>query len=206
VKTNLTKSEISKLFNLSKSQTKKIDEFINEIINYNSHTNIVGKSTLGNPWKRHVLDCLQIKSLIKDMDSSILDLGTGAGLPGIVMSISGFSNISMIDSNSKKISFVKNVCKKLNIKAKIYNERIENLNFKFNFLVARAIANLNKLLFYSQKLFSNDTQMILLKSENINNEISAALKNWSFKYSIKNSISDSRGRLITIQNLRKTSE
>ena len=65
----------------------------------------MGKSTLANPWDRHVCDSLQIMSFIKNKNSSILDMGTGAGFPGIVLSILGYKNITMVESKKKKTEF-----------------------------------------------------------------------------------------------------
>ena len=111
-----TKQKIIEKFKLSIHQSSKIDQYLDEIHIFNNHTNIVGKSTLVNPWNRHVLDSIQITNFINNKKSSILDLGTGAGMPGIILSINNFTNVSLIDSNLKKIYFVKFVCLKLNIK------------------------------------------------------------------------------------------
>ena len=77
------------------------------LIAYNTHTNIVGKSTLLNPWKNHVLDSLQILPFIKDKNSSILDMGTGAGMPGVLLSIVNCVDVTLVDSNGKKVNFLK---------------------------------------------------------------------------------------------------
>ena len=80
-----------------------LDKFIEEIKLFNIHTNIVGKSTLIDPWRRHILDSLQISNFIKNNKSTIIDMGTGAGIPGIILSIINYHNVSLIDSNIKKI-------------------------------------------------------------------------------------------------------
>ena len=132
-----SKKNISERLDLSQDQVDKIDQYIQEIIIYNSHTNIVGKSTLIDPWKSHVSDSVQMGNFICNKKSSILDMGTGAGIPGIILAINKFTNVSLIDSNTKKIKFVKSVCSKLDINIKIYHQRIESLiNKKFDYLVS----------------------------------------------------------------------
>ena len=85
-------------------------------------------------------------------------MGTGAGIPGIILAINNFKNVNLIDSNMKKIKFIESVCSKLNINAKIYHKRIELLfNKKFDYLVSRALANLNKY-FFIHKIFWIRTQ------------------------------------------------
>ena len=95
----------------------------------NKITNLVGKSTLNNAWDRHICDSLQLSPFIKNKKSSILDMGTGAGLPGIALAIIGYTNITMVDSKTKKISFVEHALSKLNLQAKTVNERLENMPY-----------------------------------------------------------------------------
>ena len=102
---------------------KKIEFFIQKIINHNQHTNLISKSTIENIWDRHVLDCLQLSEYINEKKSKILDLGTGAGLPGVVLSILGYDNVLMIESVKKKTNFVKNIILDLSLTAKIQNKR-----------------------------------------------------------------------------------
>ena len=199
-----TKQKIIEKFNLSIHQSSKIDQYLDEIYNYNNHTNIVGKSTLVDPWIRHVLDSIQITNFIKNKKSSILDLGTGAGIPGIILSINNFKNVSLIDSNLKKITFIKLVCLKLNIKTKIYHQRIETLiNKKFDYLISRAVTNLSQLFYYSQKLLNKNTILIFLKGKNVKEEIKEANMKWKFKHELCQSISNKRGNIVIIKNLRK---
>ena len=87
-------------------QVEKLDFFLASIINYNKHTNLIGKSTIKNIWDRHVLDCLQLTKHINNKKLKILDLGTGAGLPGVVLSIVDYKKVLMIESVKKKTDFV----------------------------------------------------------------------------------------------------
>ena len=199
-----SKKKIIEFYNLKRYQLINIDKFVQEIIKYNNHTNIVGKATLLNPWQNHVLDSLQITNYIKNKNYSILDMGTGAGLPGIILSIVGCSNVSLIDSSLKKITFVQYVNNKLDLNAKIYLKRIENLkNTKFDILVSRALANLSNLFFYSQYLLKKKTVMIFLKGKTVKQELEQAKISWNFFYEIHKSQSDKRGNVLVIKNLTK---
>ena len=98
----MSKPDIISEFGLNKIQVDKIDFYLSSIIEHNKHTNLVGKSTIENIWDRHVLDCLQLTKYITNKKLKILDLGTGAGLPGILLSIAGYQNVLMVDSVKKK--------------------------------------------------------------------------------------------------------
>jgi len=102
----LTKNEIINKFLINKKQECLIDEYLTQLLEFSTHTNLVGRSTLVDPWQSHVLDCLQILPLILNKKNSILDMGTGAGLPGFLLKICGCENVTLVDSNGKKINFL----------------------------------------------------------------------------------------------------
>ena len=200
----MKKEEIIKKFLLTKGEEILIEKYLKLMSNYNAHTNLVGKSTLINPWLSHILDSLQITPLIKNKNKSILDMGTGAGLPGVVLSICGYRNITLIDSNGKKIKFIKNVNVELGIEMKPILGRLEEFNnLRFDIITSRALANLDGLFTYSQKFIKKNTVLIFLKGKTVNEEINYAKQNWSFDLVKQQSISDKRGSLLIIKNLKK---
>ena len=199
----MVKEEVIKIFNLKRVETIALNQFISELNKSNSSRNLVGKSTLLNPWDRHICDSLQIMSFIKNKNSSILDMGTGAGLPGIVLSILGYKKITMIDSRKKKTEFVKQIIEKLGLKAKIINSRLEDMQLPpFQYITSRALASLDKLLNYSL-FFSNDkTRLIFLKGKNVNIEILEAKKKFFFDYKIYESKSYGGGFVVKIKDFK----
>ena len=199
----MKKEEIFSHFNLSGFEIEKINFFISKIITYNQHTNLVGKSTLKNIWDRHVLDCLQISNFINEKKLKILDMGTGAGLPGILLSILGYKNVLMIDSVKKKTDFVKSIIQELSLSAKIQNKRIERAIIKDqDIIVSRALAPLNKLLTYTLLHSNKNTTSFFLKGRNVNDEIEMANKKFFFDFKIFESISDGDGCVLQINNIK----
>ena len=153
----MEKKEVIKRFSLTATQSKKIDKYVFELLEFNKHTNLIGKSTLKNIWERHIADSLQL-SFFEKKNIKIFDLGTGGGLPGIPLSILGYQNVFMVDSVGKKIDFIRDIIKKLSLSAKTEKKRIENLNIgKADLIVSRALAPLNKLLSYSLFLSNKNT-------------------------------------------------
>ena len=191
-------------FNLNSSQNLKIQEFLSLLKNYNTKVNLVGKSTLMDPVNSHILDSIQISRYIKNRKLKVIDLGTGAGIPGIVLYIYGYFNMFLIDSNIKKITFLKKIAKDLNLSFNIIYSRIENFkNNKFDIIISRALAKLDKLLFYSSFLSHKNTKLIFLKGMKVDQEINEAKHRWNFTYSLEQSLSDPRGKLIIISNFKK---
>ena len=142
--------------------------------------------------------------LIDNKHLSILDMGTGAGFPGNILSIAGCKDVTLIDSNQKKINFLKDVKNIINLRTNLVLGRIENLNNrKFDIITSRALAKLTKLLSYSHKLIKKNTLLIFLKGKTANEEIEDAKKNWNFDLVKHQSVSDLRGKILLIKNLKK---
>tara|TARA_B110000438_G_scaffold279926_1_gene304751 strand:+ start:136 stop:744 length:609 start_codon:yes stop_codon:yes gene_type:complete len=200
----LEKNEILKKYSLTKRHEVFFEQYILGLKNYNLHTNLVGKSTLINPWKSHILDCLQIVQYIENKSLSIVDIGSGAGFPGHILSIVGYKNITLVDSNGKKIKFLNKMKNEMSLNSKIILGRVEELkNIKYDIITSRALASLTKLFSYSQKILKKNTVLILLKGKTVNDEIRDAKKKWTFNYTKKQSISDIRGQVLIIKNIEK---
>ena len=199
----MNKEEIINYFNLNKNQTESIEIFLSNIVEHNKHTNLIGRSTIKNLWNRHVLDCLQLSKYINSKKTKILDLGTGPGLPGVLLSIVGYKNILMIDSSRKKTEFVKLNISQLFLSAKIINKRIEAVEAKnHDIIVSRALAPLNKLLTYALIHSNKKTTSLFLKGRSVSNELQIAKKNFFFDYEVFESISVGGGCILKIKNIK----
>ena len=200
----MEKNFFLKRFSIDEEQEANLHEYIDSLKEHNMHTNLVGKSTLKNPWISHILDSLQVLDFVENKQFSILDIGTGAGLPGIVLSISGCKNVTLVDSNGKKVKFLQEVKKKINLSVNIILGRIEGLGAsKFDVVTSRALAKLSVLLTYSQKFMKKNTVLIFLKVKAVNEELEEAKKKWIFDYRKHQSISDTRGAILVIKNIKK---
>ena len=199
----MSKADVVSQFDLNKKQVDKVDFYLSSIIKYNKHTNLVGKSTIENIWDRHVLDCLQLSKYITNKNLKILDLGTGAGLPGVLLSIAGYQRILMVDSIKKKTDFVKKIIKELSLTAKIQNKRIEKLpNSQHDIIVSRALAPLLKLLTYARMYSNKNTTSFFLKGRNVISEIDIAGKIYFFEFEKIKSMSSDDGCILKINNIR----
>ncbi len=199
----MSKDDIVSEFVLNKTQVDKIDFYLSSVIKYNKHTNLVGKSTIENIWDRHVLDCLQLTKHITNKKLKILDFGTGAGLPGVLLSIAGYQKVLMIDSVKKKTDFVIKIIKELSLTAKIQNKRIENPpTSQHDIIVSRALAPLVKLLTYARMYSNKNTTSLFLKGRNAINEIDIASKVYFFEFEKIKSMSSDDGCILKINNIR----
>ena len=202
----MSKADIVSDFALNKKQVDKVDFYLSSIIKHNKHTNLIGRSTIENIWERHVLDCLQLTKHITNKKLKILDLGTGAGLPGVLLSIVGYQRVLMVDSIKKKTDFVRKTIKELSLTAKIQNKRIEKPpTSQHDIIVSRALAPLVKLLTYARMYSDKNTTSLFLKGRNANSEIEISMKAFSFDLEKFKSLSSGDGWVLKIKNIKNKS-
>ena len=159
----------------------KLDIYMNYLIEYNTHTNLTAIKNKEDIYLKHFYDSLTIcKSYDLIKINNLLDIGTGAGFPGMVIKIF-FPNIevTLLDSNNKKTKFLESLTNKLDINVRIINDRVENyskinLN-KFDVVTSRAVANLRVLSEISLPLVKVGGVFIALKG-NIETELKEAEK------------------------------
>ena len=133
----------------------------------------------------------------------ILDLGTGAGLPGVLLSIVGYQKVLMVDSVKKKTDFVRKIIKELSLTAKIQNKRIEKSpTSQHDIIVSRALAPLVKLLTYARMYSNKNTTSLFLKGRNANSEIDIATKVYFFEFEKIKSLSSDDGCILKINNIK----
>lgn len=178
--------EIKKLsIILTDNQKLQIDNYITLLIDYNKHTNLTAIKSLNDIYLKHFYDSLTLIKVTKFTDNmSILDVGSGAGFPGMVLAIVfSNANVTLIDSNHKKTDFLIYLKEKLKIKnVIIINDRVENFykkQIKFDLVVARAVANLNILLELCLPFAKQDGYFIAMKGQ-IDEELS--ISNQAIEY------------------------
>ena len=190
-------------FNVSRETLDKLEKYVSLLKEWNEKLNLIGTSTLQNIWIRHIVDSAQLLKII-DKKNTIYDFGSGAGLPGIVLSIMGVENVHLVESDGRKVKFLEEAVKISDHKIIIYNQRVESLNIKkANVITARALAPLSKLLDMVIKFANQTDRIIFFKGKNINNEIIEACKFFKFEYDLYQSLTSKDSSIIEIKNLEK---
>ena len=151
-------------FDDGKSILSKLYEYKKILIKENESMNLIGKSTIGDLDQRHLLDCIQIFKYLPHKDKFLMDIGTGAGLPGIIMSIIGFKNLHLVEKSPKKSFFLENCKMRLGLNYIVHNKAITDIsNINVDCITARAFASIEKILSMTRKIINNQTKFILLK-------------------------------------------
>jgi 16S rRNA (guanine527-N7)-methyltransferase len=174
---------------------------------WNQKINLVGQNTLSNFWLRHALDSHQLYADLPAGTKTIIDLGAGAGFPGIALAIlmrdTPGAQITMVESNGKKCNFLRTVIRELSLPATAVQGRAENLAPQpYDVVTARAFAPLPKLLTYAQPFWHADTLGIFPKGESWEAELNDAKADWDFTYEARPSQTDELARVLKITGLQ----
>ncbi len=200
----MDKNIVVKNYNLKKKQVDLIDSYLQKLKKSNQIHNLVGPSTINIAWDRHINDSLQLSEYIMKKNASIIDLGTGAGLPGVILHIYGYTNILLIDSKMKKINFIKDYAHKHKLEIKTICTRVEKIkNQQFDFIICRAFAPLIKLLDYSRFFTKKNTSLLFLKGRSVKKEIEDAKKSFNFEYELYSSKSEGDGFVLKVNKFKK---
>ena len=151
---------------------EKLNEYKKILISENEKMNLIGISTLEDFDERHFLDCIQINQYLPNRDKTVMDVGTGAGLPGIILSIIGFHNLHLVEKSPKKSAFLENCKLRLNLNYHVHNKSVADLSSpSIDYITARAFAPIEKIISSTKKLINKKTKFILLKGKTYLSEL-----------------------------------
>lgn len=193
----------SSLFSFVSSEIFPLfEKYICLLKGWNRKTGLVQENTLPAIWERHILDSLQLLPYVSS-SSSLIDIGSGGGFPGIVLLIAGRKNITLCESNIRKAVFLEEVIRQLDLKARVENTRIENIEEKFEIVVSRACADLDTLLkFMYHVSCETNCKGVFLKGKNVEKEIEVAKNKWRFDIQLHPSITEKEGKIVIVKNLQ----
>ena len=159
-------------FEDGKSVLKKLNEYKKILITENEKMNLIGKSTIIDFDQRHFLDCIQIVKYLPHREKSLMDIGTGAGLPGIILSIIGFKNLHLVEKSPKKSVFLENCKLRLGLNYQVHNKPIADIsNLNVDCITARAFASIEKIISMTKQIINKQTRFILLKGRSYLTEL-----------------------------------
>jgi 16S rRNA (guanine527-N7)-methyltransferase len=177
-----------------------IKAYCNLLFQWNGSINLIQKKSINNMMERHIKDCQQICDVL-DKKEKVIDVGSGAGLPGVILAINGFHNLILCEKNAKKATFLRIVKTKLNLQYKILNEDIYNITETGSTIVSRAFGSLSILC--NVMLEINSIKGVFLKGETYKQEIKEAGQHYHLDYEIIKSVTNLKSAIIKINNVRR---
>jgi len=197
-----------KKFNVSRETIEKLNIYNHFLLENNKLLNLIGKTTENHIFSRHFTDSAQIYDIIDDK-SEIVDIGSGAGFPGVIIKIlmdskKAEGNLVLIDKSPKKCKFLNDLSNKLGLTLKIQNVRLEDYKFsKISTIVSRAF---KKVIDTIDILFKNNDKIktvILMKGKTYQHELDDAKKKYTFDLEKFRSITSDESYILKISNIKR---
>ena len=200
----------TRITQVSRETITSLKKYENLLIKANKNLNLIGNSTINSIWERHFLDSAQVIDFIDKNDKSMLDIGSGAGFPGLVIAILAKDRkiplkIKLLEKSPKKIKFLKEIIKKLSLNVQTLNQNVltEEFRFEEDVFVARAFKPLPIILELIHKKAVNLKKILIFMGKTGKSELLQASKVWDIQYKQRMSITSSDSIIIEVNKLRK---
>ena len=180
-----------------------LEQFVNLLLKWNEKINLIGRKSANLIWQNHVLPSAQLAEYITEQDPVILDVGSGAGFPGVVLSIVKGWSVILVERSKKKCIFLKEAQKLTNANFVVENATIEETNnFSPDIITSRGVTNIREFLKLVDCFLNDKVKIMLMKGDKCQDEIKDSQGGaWQFDYDIKDKIKGNT--IVILYNFRK---
>ena len=191
---------MSELTGVSRETEEALRRYWNLLVEASAEQNLIAKSSLEGGWQRHIIDSAQLSPLIVGGD--VVDVGSGAGLPGIVLSVLGH-RVTLIEPRRRRSEFLGGVIRALSLTdAILICASAERVKTTFSTITARAVAPLDRLLGLTLHLARPGSRWVLLKGRSVQDELEVARAAWHGRFELIPSITDPAGMIVVAEDVR----
>ena len=197
-----SKNILKNILKCSNEDMVRLNIFENMLLEYNIKYNLISKATEALIWSRHILDSAQLINLFQStLKAKLVDFGSGAGFPGLVIAILNKNpkiHVNLYDKSPVKRDFLQKICKKLHVKAEIKGNIYENKKIDADIIVSRAFKKLDQIIKISREMILKNHKIIILKGKNAQKEINNLSLGENYSYKLENSITNTDSKIIII--------
>lgn len=196
-------------FDVPRETQDRLDAYAALLRKWQARLNLVGPATLPDLWTRHFHDSAQLLPLVAahrpdGLPAHWLDMGAGAGFPGLVIAIMGGGPVELVESDRRKCAFLNQVIRETHAPARVHARRLETLALSaVDIITARAFAPLDRLLGYAAPFCGPTTEIWLLKGKDAEGELTRARQCWTFDCESYPSATGQGGRILRIRTLHR---
>jgi 16S rRNA (guanine527-N7)-methyltransferase len=202
----LSREEFGRIANVSRETCERLDAYVARLRAWQRRINLVSSVSIIDVWRRHILDSAQLLPMIPPSCRRLVDLGSGAGFPGLVLAILGLDGVELVERSNKKCAFLADAARHAGVQVKIRNTRIEAMPTNpADVVTARACAPLPGLLRYSERFMSRATICLFLKGAQVGVELTEAANHWNMEVERIPSITDARATILRIRKVVRAS-
>ena len=187
---------------VSRETLEKLDAYSALLKEESERQNLVSASTLDQLWGRHILDSAQLVRFEPHPQSSWVDIGSGAGLPGIVIACLVDGPVTLIEPRRLRAEFLHKVCESLRLNAEVIGGKAEGIEGKYDVITARAVASLTQLLKISAHLSTRKTDWARPKGRSAERELVEARRTWQGAFHVEQSVTDADSKIVVATEVR----
>jgi len=200
--------DVLERLHVSRESGERLEIYASLLLQWQAHINLIGPSTRDDIWTRHIADALQLLPLMPEGIRRLADLGSGAGIPGLILAIARPLEAHLFESNLKKAAFLREAARQTGARAQIHTVRIEQAQalaetIKAEAVTARALAPLSKLLDYAAPFLENGAIGYFHKGQDVDAELTDATKSWKMRLETYPSKTDSRGVILVVKEVQR---
>lgn len=189
---------------VSRETLDRLEVYAELLRRWSERVNLVGRNTLGDLWRRHLLDSAQLHAFIPDSTETLGDLGSGAGFPGLVLAILGVPGVELMEADGRKCAFLREAIRVTGASAVVREGRAEEMAARaYDIVTARACAPLDRLLGLAERFIGPRTRCLFLKGERAEEEIAVAREGWNMEVSRRPSRADPRGVVLCLDGVAR---
>jgi len=201
----MTRAEFAELAGVSRETELRFQAYADLLVKWNRAINLVSASTLQDAWRRHFWDSAQLQAYLPTDGGVLLDVGSGAGFPGLVLAmLIGAYTVHLCESDKRKATFLREAARITETAVVVHDRRLEDLEpFPADVITARALASVAVLLELTERFMAPKTQLLLLKGRLAHNELTEAQKVWTMETVLHPSRSDESGTIVQIKKVTR---
>ena len=192
---------LKKRLNFSDHSIEKLKKFTNLVLKENQNYNLIAKSTENQIWHRHILDSAQLVKFIDFKVSSLADLGTGAGFPGLVVEIFNKNkdfHVKLYEKSPVKRRFLISAIKKLSLNAEVLGD-VRDEVIDSEIIICRAFKKLDKVIQVSREIVKKPHKLVILKGQNAQKELENSFKTKKYPYKLEASMTNKDSKIILME-------
>ncbi|HEV2161555.1 MAG TPA: 16S rRNA (guanine(527)-N(7))-methyltransferase RsmG [Stellaceae bacterium] len=196
----MTAEGFARLVAVPRETLDRLQAYVALLTAWNRRINLVGANTIGDVWRRHILDSAQLMPLLPSGARIVVDVGSGAGLPGLVLAMLGVPDMHLVESDQRKAVFLREAQRVTGTPVTIHSQRAERMApIAADAVVARAVAPVDNLLLMVDKFRKTHTICLFLKGKGVDEELTHLPPALKMKAQILPSRSDPTGRILRLE-------
>ncbi|HYJ52275.1 MAG TPA: 16S rRNA (guanine(527)-N(7))-methyltransferase RsmG [Allosphingosinicella sp.] len=197
---------VERSFNVPRETMAQLDAFAALVCEENERQNLISRASAAQIWLRHIADSAQLLRFVPNGQATWVDLGTGAGFPGLVVAILHQGPVTLVEERRLRADFLRRAGESLGLRIEVLPARAERLPPRpFEVISARAFAPLDRLLQLGTGLSTNKSVWLLPKGRNAQTELEALDRSWQGSFRLEPSVTDAEAQIIIAEGVSRNS-